>query len=292
MKHILISNDHIQAQILPDFGGTVAHLWIDGTDVLRMNEGMLGLSNTLAGGIPVLFPFVSATAGNEAEFEGQRYTMPMHGFAKDLPFGTVRQAPHECEIRLRSCAITRAYYPYDFELTLIYEIVEDGLRTALRVKNTGARPLPFAAGFHPFFLTPKREKTIFSFGMKEYWNYLRPNDAGMPEHGRQSGALSLADQHDTVFFNGSADCELICMEPAYRARLECSADFSALTICTTQENASCIEPWQARPGAAHDLSEARWAQPGETHESVYTIHLSNSQKLPACPDLQSSGFDN
>ena len=273
MKSIVLSNEKIQAVILPDFGGTVAHLRINGVDVLRMDEGLLGVSNTLAGGIPVLFPFVSATPGNEAEFRGSSYTMPNHGFAKDLPFDVVLAEADTCVIVLRSSEVTRRYYPYEFEFRLTYEITEDGLRTTMAVKNTGDAEMPFAAGFHPYFLTPDRKKTRFSFGLKEYWNYLQCDADGKPLHGTQEGELHLWDEHDTVFWNGCADCEIICDEPAYRARIECGETFDVITICTNLENASCIEPWQARPGAAHRRNECQTLASGQEKAYSYTIRL-------------------
>lgn len=273
MKRIVISNEQVQAEILPDFGGTVAHLRIRGTDVLRMDEGLLGVSNTLAGGVPVLFPFVSATPGNAAEFRGGNYPMPPHGFVKDLPFEVLREEPAACEIRIRSSVVTRHFYPYDFELRLVYEVMDNALKTTMIVKNSDTADLPFAAGFHPYFLTPDRTKTRFSFGLKEYWNFLKCDAEGKPLHGRQEGELQLCDEHDTVFFNGSADCEIICDEPAYRVKMECGETLDVLTICTTLENASCVEPWQARPGAAHRREECRILKPGEEKAYSYTMIL-------------------
>ena len=273
MKKIVISNERIKAEILPDFGGTVAHLQVNGTEVLRMDEGLLGVSNTLAGGIPVLFPFVSATPGNEAEFCGKSYTMPNHGFAKDFPFDTVKKEENRCEILLKSSELTRRFYPYEFEFRLIYEIEGDAFKTTMVVKNTGEDEMPFAAGFHPYFLTPDREKTRFSFGLKEYWNYLKCDESGKPLHGMLEGELKLADEHDTVFWNGCADCEIVCEDPAYKVKIECGETFDVITICTNLENASCVEPWQARPGAAHRQEECQKLLAGEEKEYNYAIRL-------------------
>jgi len=273
MKRIIISNERIQAEILPDFGGTVAHLRIRGTDVLRMDEGLLGVSNTLAGGIPVLFPFVSATPGNAADFLGESYPMPPHGFVKDLPFEVVKAEAQMCEVRIRSSVVTKHFYPWDFDLRLVYEIAGDALKTTMIVKNTDGEAMPFAAGFHPYFLTPDRTKTRFTFGLKEYWNFLQCDENGKPLYGEQQGELRLWDEHDTVFWNGSADCEIICEEPAYRAKIECGETLDVLTICTNLENASCIEPWQARPGAAHRREECQVLEPGAEKAYSYIIRL-------------------
>lgn len=273
MKRIIISNEQVQAEILPDFGGTVAHLRIHGTDVLRMDEGLLGVSNTLAGGIPVLFPFVSATLGGAAEFRGDVYPMPPHGFVKDLPFDVVSEQQDQCEIMIRSSVVTKHFYPYDFELRLVYAVDGNALKTTMIVKNTDAVDLPYAAGFHPYFLTPDRKKTRFSFGLSEYWNYLRRDADGKPLHGVHQGELRLEDLHDTVFWGGNSDCEIICDEPSYRVKMECGETLDVITICTTLENASCVEPWQARPGAAHRRQECQILAPGGEAACSYTLVL-------------------
>lgn len=273
MKKIEISNERIHAEILPDFGGVLAHLQINGTEILRMNENMLGVANVLAGGIPLLFPFASATAGNEAKFRGRSYTMPMHGFAKDLPFDVVRAEPGLCELRLLSSEVTRRYYPYEFDLRLIYTIVGAELHTLLAVQNTGEGEMPFAAGFHPYFRMPDRSKSRFRFGLKEYWNYLDCDANGLPRHGVIGGDLHLKDDHDTVFWNGCPDCEIICEAPDYRVRLQCAGAFDVITLCTTQAGAACVEPWQARPDAAHRPQECRRLQPGEAGRYEYILQL-------------------
>ena len=273
MKRIQIYNETIRAEILPDFGGTVAHLQVNGTEVLRMDEGLLGVSNTLAGGIPVLFPFVSAIPGGAVSYDGREYPMPTHGFAKDLPFDVVHARADACEILLKSSPVTRHYYPYDFEFRLLYEIIGDGLKTTMTVKNAGAGEMPFAAGFHPYFFTPDRSRTRFIFNLKEYWNFLQCDAAGKPLYGRHEGELRLQDEYDTVFWNGNSDCEIICEAPAYRVKMECGETLDVLTICTNLENASCVEPWQGRPGAAHRREECQILKSGEEKSYTYTLRL-------------------
>ena len=273
MKRVIITGARVRAVVLPDFGGMVSELQIDGATVLRMDYGKLGMSNVLSGGIPVLFPFVSRSRDDEAAFLGKAHTMPMHGFAKDLPFELVEQYEDSCTLRLRASEATKPFYPFDFELTIKYEIAGDDLRTTMRVHNTGAEALPFAAGFHPFFYTPERERTEFAFGLKEYWDYVHADASGAPIHGMRTDVLRLADLYDTVFWNGDPDCVLTNHAQGYRAKLCCTESFKVITICTALENASCIEPWQAVPGAANDASLCQILAPGEDRSYSYSICL-------------------
>lgn len=273
MKIIILQRDTMRAVVLPDFGGAVAELSLGELHALRMNYASLGISNVLAGGIPVLFPFVSRTKDDEADFDGASCTMPMHGFVKDMPFSVVEQESDRCELRICSSEATKLYYPYDFELRLIYRVDSNALHTEMQVKNTGSRSMPFAAGFHPYFLTPDRSRPRFQFGLKEYWDYVHPDAQGTPRRGKLDGEICLADTYDTVFFNGDASCVLENEEIGYRVKLVGDESFNVVTICTTLENASCVEPWQAKPGAAHDRSACQVLKAGECAAYCYRIEM-------------------
>ncbi len=273
MRKLIIAKDGVMAVILPDFGGMVAELSVDGAHVLRMRYENLGLANVLAGGVPVLFPFVSRCENDEAALRGGVYTMPMHGFAKDTAFTVARAWESGCEVRLEANAATREVYPYDFALSLRYEIEGRALKTTMRVENRDDAPLPFAAGYHPYFLTPDRAAATFTMGLRSYWDYLRLDADGHPAVCQRTGDVLLRDAYDAVFFDGDADAEICCPEMGYRARVVCGRDFPVLTICTTQDGASCVEPWQARPGAVQRPKECLWLQPGEAGEYVYAIEV-------------------
>ena len=129
MKKITIRNEHLQAVILPDFGAVVAELAVDGVQMLRMNYGQLGFANVLAGGIPVLFPFVSRIKNDEAFFDGVVFTMPMHGFVKDMPFAVAEQCEDRCVLELAANEMTKRFYPFDFVLRITYALEGNRLVT-------------------------------------------------------------------------------------------------------------------------------------------------------------------
>ncbi len=269
MKKIEIQKGDIRAVILPDFGGMVSELSVGGRAVLRMFYEKLGLTNVLSGGIPLMFPFPSRCRDDEAEFEGRRYSMPMHGFAKDLPFATAEVSEGACRLELESSCHTLRCYPYDFLLSVRYEIVGNAFRTSLEVENRSDRRMPFVLGTHPYFLSSDKGRTAFRFGLREYDCYLEPE----VRHGTVEGPLSLADRHDTVFWNGSPACELENPADGYRLRMEGDDSFGVVTICTWQEAAVCIEPWQGRPDAANHPEQCLWLAPGARRSFSYDIVL-------------------
>lgn len=273
MKKIFLKNESLSAVVLPDFGGCVSSLCVGGTEVLRLNPDMLGANNVEAGGIPVLFPFVSRTPDDEAEFEGKTYTMPMHGFAKEMPFDVAQVTENGCTLVLTSDSCTRRFYPYDFRFSISYTLEGSSLVTTVKTENLSNIDMPFVIGFHPYFYTPDRSATRFSFGLKRFDDYMRIGADGKPFRGELTGGLSLNDEHDTVFWDGDPTCEITDTNVGYYAKISGDESFDVVTICTMLPNASCIEPWQARPGAARDRSMCHILKPAASETCSYSIDL-------------------
>lgn len=101
---------------------------------------------------PVLFPIVGRLRNDQYLTDHSYYTLPQHGFARDLEFETLRTSPGEASFLLRSGEHTRANYPFDFELQITYMLTDDRLVTRWEVRNTGPRRMFFSIGAHPGFL--------------------------------------------------------------------------------------------------------------------------------------------
>ena len=100
---------------------------------------------------PVLFPIVGKLKGNQYRFEGQQYTLPQHGFARDLPFELVKQSPQQAVFRLESDSTTREQYPFEFCLDVGYTLRSSAVRVSYTVTNSGDETMYFSIGAHPGF---------------------------------------------------------------------------------------------------------------------------------------------
>ena len=103
---------------------------------------------------PVLFPVVGRLKGDSYVFEGQRYALPQHGFARDLDFELVDQGPTHLTFRLEDNEHTRPRYPFSFVLDLTYRLEEGQLVVDHHLQNRGENPLWFSLGAHPGFRCP------------------------------------------------------------------------------------------------------------------------------------------
>ncbi len=100
---------------------------------------------------PVLFPIVGALSGKEIKIGGQAYSMPQHGFARDMDFKLLEKDESSCIFYLRSSEETKKMYPYDFELRIEYVLKNSRLTVSWRVINLSAETMYFSIGAHPAF---------------------------------------------------------------------------------------------------------------------------------------------
>lgn len=106
----------------------------------------------------VLMPWPNRIAGGSYEFGGVRYQLAI-GEVKtgNASHGLVRWANWNLEAR-DDAAVTlgltlhpQSGYPFALALSITYRLADDGLHVASRARNVGPGPLPFGAGFHPYF---------------------------------------------------------------------------------------------------------------------------------------------
>lgn len=100
---------------------------------------------------PVLFPIVGKLAEDRYTVGGRSYTMKQHGFARDMEFELVEATGESLGYRLVASPATREQYPFDFELTRRYRLLEAGVEITNEVVNPGRAPLLFSIGEHPGF---------------------------------------------------------------------------------------------------------------------------------------------
>lgn len=103
---------------------------------------------------PLLFPVVGWARNGEVRIDGIARPMGVHGFAASRAFRVVERKAASCRLELEDTEETRAAYPFAFRLAVAYTLTDAGLAVAFEVANRGARPMPYALGFHPGFRWP------------------------------------------------------------------------------------------------------------------------------------------
>src|SRR5262249_12408656 len=143
------------AVLAPARGGMVIGLSVAGRDLLYLDRATLEDPRAnVRGGVPVLFPSPGKLAGDAWAWGRARGAMKQHGFARNLPWEVAATGTDDgawATLVLRSSDVTRAQYPWDFVAEYTYRLRGRALAIEMRFENRSASPMPFGAGFHPYF---------------------------------------------------------------------------------------------------------------------------------------------
>ena len=127
-------------------------------ELLHCGEDFARVARYGHGMSPVLFPIVGRLRCGEEmgcyRHKGRKYTMDIHGFAKDRAWENVeaRATDEGATVRaeLRATSETREQYPFGFCFRLTYRLAEGHFYIDVDIESEGL----FSVGFHPYFSTP------------------------------------------------------------------------------------------------------------------------------------------
>lgn len=155
----------LSAYIAPSDGGELVGLgWRTGEDEVELLYRGRDLSPAAdwRGKAPILWPavgrnFGGGTGGALGWTHGGLFRpMPIHGFAKDLPWRRVAAGPADLTVRLQDTPLTRQSYPFGFVVDLRYALRGERIELRHRVLalQDNAQPMPFSIGNHVTFRLP------------------------------------------------------------------------------------------------------------------------------------------
>lgn len=102
---------------------------------------------------PILFPIVGKLKNNQYSYNNLWFSMPQHGFARDMEWICTKHQNNLIEFELTDNEHTFKMYPFYFSLIVQYQIVQDSLKIQFIVFNPYYKTLPFSIGYHPAFYT-------------------------------------------------------------------------------------------------------------------------------------------
>lgn len=146
LQFVTIENSDVKASInllgaeLIDWtskSSGISHLWTES-----------GWPNTA----PILFPIVGNLAHNTYRYDGKEYKLPRHGFARNSMFKILVLHSNQVILELTDNEDTRAIYPFNFQLKVIFTLEDEKLNVRYEVTNTGQKEMLFSLGSHPAFI--------------------------------------------------------------------------------------------------------------------------------------------
>lgn len=248
---------------------------------------------------PILFPTVGTLKNKSYTYQGQTYSLPQHGFARNMQFSLVHQTEEEIFFSLESNDETKKVYPFDFRLELGYQLEGCKITAFWRVINAGNAPMYFSIGGHPAFNCPLRENEdqseyFISFDTEEPIHYLLVNDSGLAAKKPFAAQSTLTTERgilpiDSHLFDNDAliiednQCHKVSLlDRAKKPYLSVTFDAPLFGLWSpARKNAPfvCIEPWYGRCDASDftgSLEEREYGNKldaGEVFETSYKIEV-------------------
>lgn len=111
---------------------------------------------------PNLFPIIGGLKNTEYSFEGKKYSLSRHGFARDNDYSVEEIDAENIKFTLLSNEQTKTNYPFDFTFSIIYSIEKNMLKCKYSVQNTSSYKMYFSVGAHPAFRIPLTADTNYN----------------------------------------------------------------------------------------------------------------------------------
>lgn len=248
---------------------------------------------------PILFPVVGSLKEKSYTYQGKSYSLPQHGFARDMEFTLTSQTETELWFALEANATTRKVYPFEFRLELGYRLEGPKVTALWRVTNTGKETMHFSIGGHPAFLCPpgsshKQSDCYLSFDTEKPLRYLLVNEHGlevkMPKeeqyvlntnHGIVSIDSHMFDQ-DALIIEEHQCHQVSLLDASRKPYLKVTFDaplFGLWSPAGKQAPFVCIEPWYGRcdasdfQGTLEERDYNNTLGAAETFEEAYSIEV-------------------
>ena len=278
LETILLTSDDARVFVAPERGGMVTRFFVGERPVLYLDEAtLLDQTKNVRGGNPVLFPSPGKLEGDRWSRDGRAGAMGQHGFARTTPWDVVGQASDEVTLRLASSDATRAVFPWDFVATYRYALRGHVLRIEQHFENTGRDPIPFGAGFHPYFELAQAKKANTD-RPRLATNATRAWDNATKAMISLAGPIDLTgpevDLHLIDHRGGAGNAATLDLGDGHQVVVSASDAFTRWVVWTLEgRDFVCLEPWTA-PGNALNTGEGLLvAQPGQIVELWTEIAL-------------------
>lgn len=286
----LIECDGSRAWIASDCGGRLLRWVVDDIEVIFWPESAdWSKPAKIRGGNPLLFPFIArhildGQIGFWMDGDTKR-EMPMHGFARDLPFEVTTHHKQEIHLRLSDNEKTREWFPYSFHFDVRMTVLSDALEVALKTTNCGHRPLPYYAGHHFYFAIPAAERKDWQLNIPCCQTARQDPDGNIHFWSSTTIDTHLDDPELIDRFHILESPRPVVMENQKNGRrIKLLLDFpetapwGAVTTWSesTDSDFFCVEPWQGLPNAIHHLHGLRTLAPGKSEESICRIVALNA----------------
>jgi galactose mutarotase-like enzyme len=261
-----------RVEIVPERGGLVTRFRVGDRPVLHLDEATLvDPTKNVRGGVPVLFPSPGPLADGRFSYDGRSGAMKQHGFARNVAWTPAARDERSVTLELRDDDATRAQFPWRFALAYRYALDGACLRIEQRIQNRDAAPMPYAAGFHPYFFVRDADKSRARVPTTatRAWDNVEKREIAL------AGPIDLTQREVDLHLvdHGASEATLELGDGA-RVVVSASDAYRRWVIWTLAgKDFVCLEPWTAPANALNTRDHLRVLAPGSTDELYLEIAL-------------------
>ena len=150
-----IKNNYLEVQI-SDNGAEIKSIKYLGNDYLHNSDPKYWGRSA-----PLLWPNIGTIKNGTATIDGVSYPMIKHGFLSDRLCTIETHSTDKIIFKVSSNENTLKLYPYNFQILITYELLEQTIHSNLEFRNNSKTQMPFNLGLHPAFKVPLNENESF-----------------------------------------------------------------------------------------------------------------------------------
>lgn len=265
MNH-MIKNEYLNLTVSTKGGEMQSIKTSDGTEYLWQGD-----CNTWSDHSPNLFPYIGRLNDKTYQYQGEKYSLDIHGFLPYTEMELLRQTQSQLTLRLTDNEALRNIYPFHFELLLHYQIEKNKIRITYEIHNQDEKSMYFGIGGHPGFNVPLEKNLHFEDYILEFSSPCEPYQVTFSKKCFVTGEnapYSLEDRTTLPLSHDMFDEDAIVLhDTAKEITLKSKKGTKSVKVSfpemkyigfwhwpKTAVNYVCIEPWSSLP-AREDVIE-------------------------------------
>lgn len=278
---ITLKNDKITVQI-SELGAEIKSLVYNGAQYIWE-----GRAEVWAGSGPIMFPICGGLKEDKYTFEGKEYSLGKHGYIRFKTFEVESLTDTSVLFLHKSDEETKACFPFDYELRILYTLSGMSLKAEFSVLNKSAKTMYFNIGAHEGYYTPEGiEDYDVIFPQKEtlnayvlYGNLLSQQELPIL---KDSQVLPLYDKYftvDALVFKTLKSRSATLRNRKTGRALSVEFPDSPYFLLWHKPNAPyiCLEPWNGIAdvvGSSYDITRKEGItalESGKEYKNTHTI---------------------
>ena len=236
---ITIKNNELKVEITED-GAELRSIVFKGKEYLYQGDC------TWKRRAPILFPWAGRLRDLEYTYDGEKYHMGQHGFARDMRFNVIEKEEDRVNMMIQSDASTLVIYPRPFKLYMEYKVEGNSLRVKMSVENLGDKEMTYGIGIHPGFIIEDRDASLYIEGGNENAIILDANGKRVRgENVRERVPLSFFSDNTTLIV---PDAKEVIAKGKDRTIVLNLVSFKNLVVWRSENDPFiCLEAWDNLP---------------------------------------------